>query len=76
MAKQAVSRTRSPSSSRKPRIALIEPASAPMMSAAPMPSHEAIAQRAFELYQARGAIGGDEMSDWLRAETELRAVQL
>ena len=70
MAKQAVSRTRSPSSSRKPRIALIEPASAPM------PSHEAIAQRAFELYQARGAIGGDEMSDWLRAETELRTAQL
>jgi hypothetical protein len=76
MAKQAVSRTRSSSSSRKPRIALFEPARAPMMTATPMPTHEAIAQRAFELYLARGEAGGDEMSDWLRAETELRAVQL
>lgn len=73
MAKQAVSRTKSPSSSRKPRIALIEPASTPMMSAAAIPTHDAIAQRAFELYQARGEAGGDEMTDWLRAETELRA---
>ena len=60
MAKQAVSRTKSSSSSRKPRVALFEPARAPMMSATPMPTHEAIAQRAFELYLARGQAGGDD----------------
>jgi outer membrane protein TolC len=41
-----------------------------------MPTHEAIAQRAFELYQARGEGGGDPMADWLRAETELRSARV
>jgi hypothetical protein len=36
------------------------------------PSHEQIAQRAFELYLARGGYEGSEMGDWLRAESELR----
>jgi hypothetical protein len=29
--------------------------------------------RAYELYVQRGAIPGDEVSDWLQAERELRA---
>jgi hypothetical protein len=33
---------------------------------------ELIAQRAYELYQQRGAEAGAEMSDWLRAEVEVR----
>jgi hypothetical protein len=37
------------------------------------PSHEQIAQRAFELYLARGGYEGSEVGDWLRAESELRA---
>jgi hypothetical protein len=31
-----------------------------------------IAQRAYELYQQRGAEVGGELSDWLRAEVEVR----
>ncbi len=46
--------------------------SAEAASATHEPSHEQIAQRAFELYQARGGYGDEEMSDWLRAERELR----
>ena len=37
------------------------------------PSHEEIAQRAFELYLARGRTHGRAQEDWLSAERELRA---
>jgi|SoiMethySBSTD1v2_1073268.scaffolds.fasta_scaffold4217626_1 hypothetical protein len=40
------------------------------------PNHQAIAKRAFELYQLRGASPGDAVSDWLRAETELQSAQV
>ena len=33
---------------------------------------DAIAQRAYELYQARGGTHGADMDDWLQAERELR----
>ena len=33
---------------------------------------EAIAARAYELYQARGGTHGADMDDWLQAERELR----
>ena len=33
---------------------------------------ELIAQRAYDLYQQRGAEVGGELSDWLRAEVEVR----
>ncbi|MDB4972866.1 MAG: hypothetical protein JWN48_1207 [Myxococcaceae bacterium] len=36
------------------------------------PTHEAIAQRAYELYQTRSHHDGSELSDWLRAENDLR----
>lgn len=32
-----------------------------------------IAQRAYELYEERGRGDGADMSDWLRAETEVKA---
>jgi Protein of unknown function (DUF2934) len=35
----------------------------------PAPTHEAIARRAHELYEAQG--GGDEATHWLQAEREL-----
>jgi len=35
------------------------------------PTHEQIAQRAFEIYLERGSTPGDPMQDWLRAEMEL-----
>jgi hypothetical protein len=38
---------------------------------APRPSPEAIARRAYELFEARGGVPGHELEDWLRAEAEL-----
>ncbi len=35
-------------------------------------SHEAIAERAYTLFLARGGQPGDEWRDWFRAEIELR----
>ena len=35
-------------------------------------TNELIASRAYELYQQRGAEVGTELSDWLRAEVEVR----
>ena len=37
------------------------------------PTHEQIAQRAYEIYLERGATPGDPMQDWLRAEADLSA---
>ena len=37
------------------------------------PSHEAIAERAYELYQARGRTPDHDVDDWLQAERELSA---
>jgi hypothetical protein len=34
---------------------------------------DAIARRAYELYQARGFMDGSDVEDWLQAERELRA---
>jgi Protein of unknown function (DUF2934) len=36
------------------------------------PSREKIAQRAYELYLARGGADGSEHEDWLRAERDLQ----
>lgn len=36
-----------------------------------MPTHEAIALRAYQLWQARGCQGGSAEQDWLQAEREL-----
>ncbi len=36
------------------------------------PTHDEIAQRAFELFLARNQTHGSDVSDWLRAESELR----
>jgi hypothetical protein len=37
------------------------------------PTIEEIRERAYELYLNRGSGHGDDVSDWLRAESELRA---
>jgi hypothetical protein len=39
------------------------------------PTYEQIAERAYELYLARGETHGYDMDDWLRAEAELRETQ-
>ncbi len=38
-------------------------------------THYRIAQRAFEIFQARGGTHGQDFDDWLRAEQELGASQ-
>jgi hypothetical protein len=37
------------------------------------PIHDAIAQRAYELYLDRGRADGHAVEDWLKAEAELAA---
>ncbi len=39
------------------------------------PSLEAIAERAYEIYKARGGADGKDSDDWLEAELELRATR-
>ena len=41
----------------------------------PGPAYEEIAQRAYEIYLARGSEDGHDLEDWTRAENELRAVE-
>ena len=36
------------------------------------PSREEVAQRAYDLYRARGGEDGHDMDDWLEAERELQ----
>jgi hypothetical protein len=40
-------------------------------TAAPEPTHEEIALRAWSIYQRRGASHGQAMNDWLEARTQL-----
>ena len=49
------------------------PATKSKKAAAPKskPTHEQIAQRAYEIFLERGSTPGDPMQDWLRAEQEL-----
>ena len=37
-----------------------------------LPPHEAIARRAYELYELRGRQDGKDWDDWFQAEDELR----
>jgi len=37
------------------------------------PSRRAIADRAYELYVARGRADGNDLDDWLQAECDLRS---
>ena len=38
------------------------------------PNDDAIARRAYELYEARGGEPGRDLEDWLKAERELEAI--
>jgi hypothetical protein len=37
-----------------------------------LPTHEEVAVRAYEIFEERGSIPGDDVSHWLEAESELR----
>jgi hypothetical protein len=50
-----------------------EAAAKPSRTSAGAPTHEQIAQRAYELFLQRGAQHGRDYDDWLIAETELAA---
>jgi hypothetical protein len=41
----------------------------------PMPSHEQISLRAYEIYQRGGYADGRDQQDWLQAEREMFAIQ-
>lgn len=41
----------------------------------PMPSHEQIRRRAYEIYQAGGCADGRDQQDWFRAEQEMFRIQ-
>jgi hypothetical protein len=60
----------------RPRAIMVEPSPRrPDTSETPSAGagHAAIAQRAYELFLARGAIHGHDLDDWLTAERELKA---
>jgi hypothetical protein len=44
---------------------------AKVMMMANAPSHDAIRERAYELYESRGREPGQEEQDWLRAEHDI-----
>ena len=75
MAKQTSSQT-SPTPSKRKRAsaapAQATDVAAPKLTTRP-PTHEEIAARALEIYRSRGDSEGNELSDWLAAERELRA---
>jgi hypothetical protein len=45
----------------------------PTKAKARKPSHDEIAERAFQIYLERNGAPGDPMQDWVRAEQELSA---
>jgi hypothetical protein len=45
----------------------------PAKTKAMKPSHDEIAERAFQIYLERNGAQGDPMQDWIRAEQELSA---
>jgi Protein of unknown function (DUF2934) len=45
--------------------------SQPVHSTATRPTHEQIAERAYQLYEERGGEDGHALEDWLKAELEL-----
>ena len=55
------------------RKVLTMPATATTRAASTTPSAQDVAQRAFELYCARGQQDGFDLEDWLQAERELLA---
>jgi Protein of unknown function (DUF2934) len=45
----------------------------PVRAKAVKPSHDEIAEKAFQIYLERHGAPGDPMQDWIRAEQELSA---
>jgi hypothetical protein len=56
-----------------PRTKSASPGTKRVTKPKPQPTHDEIAQRAYQIYVERGCTPGDPMEDWLRAEQELLA---
>ncbi len=68
-----MSRQSKSSSSTAPQTRTTPSASGGMQTPAPTAlTHQQIAQRAYEIFLARGAQHGRDQDDWYQAETELR----
>jgi len=39
----------------------------------PLPTHDEIARRSYEIYLERGSVDGHDADDWARAEAELKS---
>jgi hypothetical protein len=39
------------------------------------PTHEQVAQRAYDIFLARGGVHGMDLDDWFRAERELKITE-
>ena len=51
----------------------VQPSSEGRRNIVPINLEEEIRRRAYEIYQERGGVPGDEHEDWLRAEREILA---
>jgi hypothetical protein len=46
---------------------------APKLARVPLPTHDEIARRSYEIYLERGSVDGHDADDWARAEAELKS---
>jgi hypothetical protein len=61
--------------SRKATTLQAPPVTGSSTHTAPLPTEQAIAFRAHEIFLERGAVPGHELDDWLQAERELTAAK-
>ena len=61
---------KSPTNGKSPAKRTAKPR--PAAAFGPVPSHDDIAMRAYELFLQRGGQHGQDFEDWLAAERELR----
>ena len=69
-------RTTKSASPSTPRVTTAKKSPAPDATRASTPNgsqEDAIARRAYEIYQARGGDHGADVEDWLQAEREIRS---
>jgi hypothetical protein len=73
MAKSPRTTKSAPPSTPKATTSKKSPAPDATRASTPNGSDDAIARRAYEIYQARGGDHGADVDDWLQAEREIRS---
>lgn len=63
-----------PSSRKNNVVSIARPKKVPAASAVATFGQEDIARRAYEIYEARGGMGGSALEDWVLAEQELASL--